>query len=117
MPGKYDTFLCKLVLLLLIRCSLLLPLCVSVNVLCFVVRYFMFILVNRLDGEEGTGCFAWFVFLVSRACCVVLLCGAMGLFAVCGCGIFGSYSLTIFLFIGMPHQFTGMYVKCVVAFE
>ena len=37
--------------------------------------------------EERAGCFAWFVFLVSRYCCVALLRGAMGLSAVCDCGI------------------------------
>ena len=57
-------------------------------VLCFFVRYFMSILVfNHLDGEERASCFAWFVFLVSRDCCVALLRGAMGLSAVCDCGI------------------------------
>ena len=54
----------------------------------FVVRYFMSILVlQSFDGEERVGCFAWFVFLVSRDCCVVLPRGAMGLSAVCDCGI------------------------------
>ena len=32
-------------------------------------------------------CFAWFVCLVSRDCCVALPRGAMGLSAVCDCGI------------------------------
>ena len=27
---------------------------------------------NHLDGEKRAGCFAWFVFLVSRDCCFVL---------------------------------------------
>ena len=27
---------------------------------------------NNLDGEERAGCFDWFVFLVSRDCCVAL---------------------------------------------
>ena len=42
-------------LLLLIRCWLLLPLCVSVIVLCFVVRYFVSILVlqSSLWGIES----------------------------------------------------------------
>ena len=46
----------------------------SVIVLCFVVRFFMSILVLQLylDGEERVGCFAYFVFLVSRDCCVAL---------------------------------------------
>ena len=37
-----------------------------------------------------------FVFLVSRDGCVALPRGAMGLSSVCDCGIFWSYSLTIF---------------------
>ena len=37
--------------------------------------------------ELRAGCFAWFVFLVSRYCCVALSRGAMGLSAVCDCGI------------------------------
>ena len=37
---------------------------------------------NHLDGEERAGCFAWFVFLVSRDCCMALPRGAMGLSAV-----------------------------------
>ena len=44
---------------------------------------------NHLDGEERAGCFAKFVFLVSRdGCCVALPRGAMGLSAVCVCGIY-----------------------------
>ena len=35
------------------------------------------------DGEERAGCFAWFVFLVSRDGCVALPRSAMGLSAVC----------------------------------
>ena len=42
---------------------------------------------NHLDGEKSTGCFAKFVFLVSCDCCVALPCGAIGLSAVCDCGI------------------------------
>ena len=42
---------------------------------------------NHLDVEERAGFFALFVFLVSRDCCVVLLHDAIGLSAVCGCGI------------------------------
>ena len=62
---------------------MLLPLCDSVIVLCFVLRYFMSILVcNHLDGEERDGCFALFVFLVSRDCCVALPGDAKGLSAV-----------------------------------
>ena len=33
---------------------------------------------------------------MSRDCCVALPRGTMGLSAVCDCGIFSSYSLTIF---------------------
>ena len=57
-------------------------------VLCFVVRYFVSILVfHHLDGEERAGCFALFVFLVSGDCYVALPDDAMGLSAVCDCGI------------------------------
>ena len=42
---------------------------------------------SHLDWEERVGCFALFVFLVSRDCCVALPRGAMGLSAVCACGI------------------------------
>ena len=42
---------------------------------------------NHLDGEERAGCFALFVFLVSRDCCVTLPRSAAGLSAVCDCGI------------------------------
>ena len=58
------------------------------NCSIFVVRYFVSILVcNHLDGEERAGCFAFFVFLVSHDCCVALPHDAMGLSAVCDCGI------------------------------
>ena len=36
---------------------------------------------------RGAGCFAWFVFLVSRGGWAALPRGAAGLSAVCGCGI------------------------------
>ena len=72
---------------------MILPLWDSVIVLCIVVRYF--VVCNHLDGEERAGCFALFVFLMSRDCCVALLHGAMGLSAVCNCGI--SISFSIFL--------------------
>ena len=42
---------------------------------------------NHLDGEERFGYFAWFVFLVTLHGCVALPRGAMGLSAVCDCGI------------------------------
>ena len=41
----------------------------------------------HLDGEERAGCFALFVFLASCDCCVALPHDAMGLSAVCDCGI------------------------------
>ena len=50
---------------------MLLPLWDSVIVLCFVVRYFVFILVLQ-SRKKLAGCFALFVFLVSRDCCVAL---------------------------------------------
>ena len=40
-----------------------------------------------LMGEEGAGCFALFVFLVSRDSCVALPHDATGLSAVCDCGV------------------------------
>ena len=87
-----------MVLLLLTCCLLLLPLCESVIVLCFVVRSFMSILVLQSSwwAKERAGCFALFVFLVSRDFGVALPHGAMGLFAFCDCGISWSYSLTNF---------------------
>ena len=48
---------------------------------------------NHLDGEERSGCFGLFVFLVSRDCCVALSHDATALSAVCDCGISWSYSL------------------------
>ena len=55
------------------------------------MRYSVSILVLQSschhDGEERTGCFDLFVFLVSRECCVSLPRDAMGLSAVCNCGI------------------------------
>ena len=43
---------------------------------------------NHLVGEERAGCFANFVFLVSRYGCVAFPRGAIGLSAaVCDCGI------------------------------
>ena len=38
-------------------------------------------------GRERAGCFAQFVFLVSGDRCRALPCGAIGLSAVCDCGI------------------------------
>ena len=40
-----------------------------------------------LMGEERASCFALFVLLVSRDCCVALSRDASGLLAVCDCGI------------------------------
>ena len=45
---------------------------------------FAIILIGK---RERAGCFAYFVFLVSHDGCVALPCGAMGLSAVCDCGI------------------------------
>ena len=72
----------------------MLPLWDSVVILCFVVRYFVSILI-LLDGEERPGCFAWVFFIVSLDCLVALPRGTMALSAVCDCGISWSYSLTI----------------------
>ena len=58
------------------------PLWDSVIVLYFVVHNFVSILVLQLGGEERAGCFALFVCLVSRDCCVALPHNATGLSAV-----------------------------------
>ena len=50
---------------------------------------------DYLDGEEKTGCYALFVFLVPRDCCVALPRGATGLSTVCDCGNSWSYSFII----------------------
>ena len=42
---------------------------------------------NHLDGKERAGCFALFVFLVSRDCSVDLSHDATSLSVVCDCGI------------------------------
>ena len=67
---------------LLVAFSLSLP---SDVLLC--VSFCPFLFCNHLYGEERAGCFALFVFLVSRYCCVALLYNVMGLSAVCDCGI------------------------------
>ena len=78
-------------------CLLLLPLWESVIVLCFVVRYFISILVLQSSwwGRESWLLYL-FVFLVSHDRCGALPHVAMGLSAVCDCGITWSYSFTIF---------------------
>ena len=42
-----------------------------------------YLVCNHLDGEERADCFAKFVFLVSRDCCVALPHDATGLSTVC----------------------------------
>ena len=60
----------------------------SFTVRGFVLRNFVSILaLQYFDGEERDGCFALFVFLVSRDCCVALPHDATGLSVVCECGI------------------------------
>ena len=56
---------------------------------CRALRCFhnIFLFCNHLDGKERAGCFALFVFLVSRDCCMALPHDATGLSAVCDCGI------------------------------
>ena len=51
---------------------------------------------SSFDGEERAGYFAKFVFLMSLDGCVALPRGAVGLPAICNCGISSSYSLTNF---------------------
>ena len=53
-------------------------------VLLYVDSSFAIILLGK---RERAGCFAKFVFLVSRDCFVALLRSVMGLSAVCDCGI------------------------------
>ena len=87
------------ILLLLIHCILLLPLCESVIFLCFVVCNFMSILVcNHLDGEERAGCFAWFVLLMSLDRCAALPCGAISLSAVCEIVVFPDHTHLLFFY-------------------
>ena len=77
------------ILLLLTLCLFLLPFWRSVIVLCFVVRYFMSILVLHSSWwGVGARCLAWFVFLVSRGGWVALPRGVVGFSAVSDCGIF-----------------------------
>ena len=56
-----------------------------------------------LVGKRELVALLSFVFLVSRDCCVELPRGAVGLSAVCDCGITWSCSLTIF---GRPLNFS-----------
>ena len=51
--------------------------------LLYVPSGFAIILMGKRELES----LAWFVFQVSRDCCVALPCGVMGLSAVCNCGI------------------------------
>ena len=69
--------------------------CSMVVILLWLIRYSLLLLLHCwiLDGEERAGCLALFVFLVSRDCCVARPHDAIGLSAVCDCGISGSYSL------------------------
>ena len=57
------------------------------------MHYVVSILV--LDAKERSGYVALFVLLVSHDCCLALPQDATDLSAVCDCGIFCSYSLTI----------------------
>ena len=76
---------------------MLLPLQDSViHVVLYFVTLCPFLFCDRLDGEERAGCFAKFVFLVSRDSCVAIPLSAMGLSAVCDCD-------THLLFLGVIH--------------
>ena len=66
----------------------------SCSMICFALLYVHSSFTIILMGKRA-GCFAKFVLLVSCDCGVALPCGAMGLSAVCDCGISSSYSLTI----------------------
>ena len=59
----------------------------SVYVPCLIVQYFVS---NHLDREKRVDCFALIVFLMFSCgccCCVALRHDAMGVSAVCDCGI------------------------------
>ena len=71
----------KAVVLLLSIVTHIVGFCNRSVLLCVTLCPFYFF--NHLDGEERTGCFALFVFLVSRDCCVALPHDAMGLSAFC----------------------------------
>ena len=49
---------------------------------CNCSKFCCTLLCNLLDGEKRAGCFALFVLLVSRDCCVALPQDAMGMSAV-----------------------------------
>ena len=57
------------------------------SMFCCALLYVHSSFCNHLDGEERASCFALFVFLVSCDYCVALPRSAMGLSAVCDCGI------------------------------
>ena len=68
----------------------------SIVVLCFVVHYFVSILVMQSSWWWCKSWFLWLVCLhVSRDCCAAFLRSATSLSAVCDCGICWSYSLPI----------------------
>ena len=63
---------------------------VSISFLAFITGNHLIFPASKFggfDGEERAGCFALFVFLMSRDCCVALPHDATGLPAVCDCGI------------------------------
>ena len=103
-------FRSKAVVLLLFICyRLLLPLWNSVIVLCFVVRYFVSILVLQIARWGIENWLLCFVFLVSLDCFVALTHDATGLSAVCDWGISWSYSL--FLLIIYKREATDLFNK------
>ena len=57
------------------------------SVFCYALLYVNSSFYNQLDWEGRAYCFAYFVFLVSDDCYVALPRDAMGLSAVCDCGI------------------------------
>ena len=61
---------------------------------CFSLGPFYFCI--HLGGEEGVGCSAQFVFLVSGDCCMVLPRGSMGLSATCDLVFPGHTHLSFF---------------------
>ena len=55
--------------------------------------------INLMGKRERAGCFAWFVLLVSRECCVTLPRGAVGLSAVCVIVVFPDHARLLFLLL------------------
>ena len=71
----------------------------------FYVALCPFSICNHLDGEERAGCFAKFVFLPSRRCCVALPHSAMG-FQQLVIVVFPDHTHLLFLLMCPDTSFT-----------